>query len=462
MDSRALLQGEKLRIFIDSQFFNYLLENENNTAKKVLIWAKGAYINSSITKYIEFFRSKHDTIYDKLDEIDVFKFEINSNFDRSEFEKRFRSMIFPHELVEINLNRVFGVENLNIKQKRAISLLMDFYALVNTNDNFIANFLITNDKMLLKNRLAFEKILNKDNKYVNIQELNIINVDESSELIDLFFKINEEYHTGRVSINEWTWYWYSFRNKVPFYHVHIENELYSSFANRFTYVLKSVDEMGMQYYKGADNSTQVNIIYYFNYFISLITGIFDNLAIITKEQYNLEFEGDNYPSSISFNPKAGRNFLNAIRNENPDLRNHLIEYSGLILILYRLRELIIHKQMLEGAAFKNKDKTEYNILKIDELTERYIRVCGDKNRKYDSFTQWGVFKEKILPETYFLEPFHFAKSATQLLIKFSNIYLKLLGNSNYIEEEREKEEKTQDDINFLWILDGFQECHLGF
>ncbi|PKL69039.1 MAG: hypothetical protein CVV28_02680 [Methanobacteriales archaeon HGW-Methanobacteriales-1] len=462
MDSRALLQGKKVRIFIDSQFFNYLLDNENINAQKILIWANAALIDSSLAKYIEFFRSKCDTSHDNLDKLDVFKFEIDKDFDRIEWGLRYGQWTFPHEFIEMDCKRFFGVEKLDFKQKRAIYLLIDFNELVNINDNFITNFLITDDKILLKNRLAFEKMLNKDYKYVDVQQFNIVNIDEAREIIDLFFKINEKYTTGQVSISEWQWYWYSFRNKVPFFNVHIDDDFYSSFANRFNYVLKSIDEMGIQYYKGTNNNTQINIMYYFNYYISLVTGIFDNLAIITKNQYNLEFEGDNYPSSISFNPKAGRNFLNAIRTENQELRNHLIEYNDFILLLYRLREVIIHKEMLGKSFFTNEDKTRYTILKIDELTERYIRVCGDKNQKYDSFTQWGIFKHKLLPETYFLEPYHFANSATNVLIKFSNTYLKLLGEANYIDEERKKKDKTEEDINFLWIMDNFQECHLGF
>jgi hypothetical protein len=48
-------------------------------------------------------------------------------------------------------------------------------------------------------------------------------------------------------------------------------------------------------------------MYHFNYFISLITGIFDALALITKDQYNLNFRGDNYPQRTSLNPLAGGN-----------------------------------------------------------------------------------------------------------------------------------------------------------
>lgn len=462
MDSRALLQGKKVRIFIDSQFFNYLLDKENTNAKKILIWANAAINIHSINKYIEFFRSKYDTSHDQLSKLDAFKFEIDENFNRLEWGLRYAEWTFPHEFIEMDFKRFFGVEKLDVKQKRALYLLIDFNELVKMNDNSIANFLITDDKILLKNRLAFEKMLNKDNKYVDVQQFNIVNVDEAREIIDLFFKIKEEYTTGQVSISEWQWYWYSFRNKVPFYHVHIDNDIYSSLANRFTYVLKSIDEMGMQYYKGADNNTQINIMYFFNYYISLITGIFDNLAIISKKQYNLKFKGDEYPSNLSFNPKTGKNFLNSIRENNQDLRNHLIKYNDFIMLVYRLREVIIHKEMLEKSFFTNEDKTRYTILKIDELTERYIRVCGNKNQKYDSFTQWGIFKNKLLPETYFLEPYHFAKSATKVLIKFSNTYLKLLGETNYINEERKKEEKTEEDIEFLQIIDNFQEYHLGF
>jgi hypothetical protein len=54
------------------------------------------------------------------------------------------------------------------------------------------------------------------------------------------------------------------------------------------YVLAKQIQMGFQYYQGVDNDTMDNTLYHFNYFVSLITGIFDSLAIRTKNQYNLK------------------------------------------------------------------------------------------------------------------------------------------------------------------------------
>jgi hypothetical protein len=55
-----------------------------------------------------------------------------------------------------------------------------------------------------------------------------------------------------------------------------------AFAKRFLYLLISVDELGKLHYfkKGNDK-----MILFHPYFISLVTGIFDNLAIYTYDNH---------------------------------------------------------------------------------------------------------------------------------------------------------------------------------
>ena len=59
-------------------------------------------------------------------------------------------------------------------------------------------------------------------------------------------------------------------------------------ANRFEFLLRSVDEIGFLYYMKVNNDIKVDMMYHFNYAITLITGIFDSLALITKNTYELK------------------------------------------------------------------------------------------------------------------------------------------------------------------------------
>jgi hypothetical protein len=59
------------------------------------------------------------------------------------------------------------------------------------------------------------------------------------------------------------------------------NSILDGFSQRFCFLLMSIDEMGFQYYRGVNNVTMDDMLYHFNYFILLITGIYDSLALQT-------------------------------------------------------------------------------------------------------------------------------------------------------------------------------------
>lgn len=174
-------------------------------------------------------------------------------------------------------------------------------------------------------------------------------------------------------------------------------------------------------------------MYHFNYSISLITGICDSLALITKNKYNLQFKGDEYPHTTSLNPRAGRDFLKAVREINPELRNLTIQNVDFIKTIYLLREVIIHRETTENSQIVDEYGWEFGGFKIDIELRNHIRSCGDKKLSYISLTNWGVHETHWETVNY-LEPFHFIKAATNLLTEFSNRYLELLGFSNFIED----------------------------
>jgi hypothetical protein len=121
--------------------------------------------------------------------------------------------------------------------------------------------------------------------------------------MNLFLKYRKQYLSSvrphpkiqPHGFNRGLWYWYSFRTKVPFFHVGVTiNEPYlDAFSSRFINILMSIDEIGIQYYSGVNNDTLDDTMYHFNYFITLISGIFDALALTTKDKYELTFSMDN-------------------------------------------------------------------------------------------------------------------------------------------------------------------------
>ena len=109
--------------------------------------------------------------------------------------------------------------------------------------------------------------------------MGIVMFDEAKEIVDLFLKYHRKYHIlNNFTCNKGYWYLLSFRSKIK--HCHFGVATLNAFARRFIYLLMSLDEVGLQYYSGVNNDTMDNTLYHFNYFISLVTGVFDSFALI--------------------------------------------------------------------------------------------------------------------------------------------------------------------------------------
>ena len=341
---------------------------------------------------------------------------------------------------------VYKKKKLNIDEKNAIELVF-IQAILNWPDSF--NLLVTENEVLLENRLWFES-------HFLGRMLNIVTMKEAAEIIDLFSKFRGRYLiSDHYTVNKGYWYWLSFRTKIPFYHV--GDPILDAFAQRFVFLLMSVDQIGFEYYSGVNNDTADSTIYHLNYFISLVTGIFDSLALRVFNQYGLVFRGSNIPSRISLNNKIGGDFLRALRENCPDLRRHVHDYVHFITVIYLLRERVLHREGLKTLCFEclNPDENwKASLIKIPAEFAYYFNHFGDKKQKYDPITEFGIYKSH--GET-FLEPYRFVKSGALLLSRFSAEYLRLLGFSDFVEELENG--KPNDD--FVQTIRVFQEDNLG-
>jgi len=269
--------------------------------------------------------------------------------------------------------------------------------------------------------------------------IRIINIRECMEIMDLYAKNQGQYFlTPDSSINRGGWYWCQFRSKVPYYNV--STEILAAFASRFICLLKSLDAMGIQYYSGVDNDTKDDTIYHFNYFVSLVTGIFDSLALETRKRLEIRFEGEHIPSRTSLSSDMGREFLRVLRTKNSQLRDHIATNQNFIKMIYAMRELVVHREALPSARLhygpERGEQNEAIVIKISPKIAERIRECGDKSDPgLARMSKWGVdlVLETLVkdPEYLFLSPYQFAKRATSTLLEFANEYLRLLGFNNF-------------------------------
>ena len=316
------------------------------------------------------------------------------------------------------------------------------------------NLLVTENKVLLTNRKWFEGRFSSP--------LNIVSMEEAAEFIDLLFKFNSKFAISSHSYtSKHLWYWLSFRCKIPNYNVDtsklsnikledlFQNTILDAFSQRVCFLLMCIDEIGFQRYSVVNNDTMEDMVYHFNYFITLITGVFDSLAIQTFNKYGLTFEGSNNPSRISLNSNTGKEFLKALKLNNPALRQHIQDNADLIKAPYLLRDLVIHRESLHGHNF-NVNGWKANLLYVHKDFVECLKRLGDKYETYNEITKFGIYSGS------FLCPYQFAKTLACSLFNFCNIYLQLLGYTNFIEDTKNPND------SFFKTFDIFKEDNLGF
>jgi len=445
MFGRPILpKQEKLVIIVDSRSLHDLLANGNHTAKTILKY--------STCELFEFVRSPLDTAYPELKGLPVFiqRYDDKGNLTSIDIvtDKLKSTTLFGYKMADIEeIGKHICKKRLLTSEEREAILLVFIHSALHIRNEM--RVMTTNNKVLLSNRIWFES-------HFPGRLLNIATVEETKEVMDLFAKYRSKYYiSGHYPTKKWEWYWYSFRSKIPNYHV--GDSILDAFASRFVYLLMSLDEIGFQYYSGASNDTMETTIYHFNYFISLISGIFDALAIKTKNQLDIKFDRDSIDSRTSLNPKAGKEFLKQVREKSPDLRQHIMNNIHFIKLIYDLRELVVHREMLPKSGFEDSTKKwKANFITVNPDIADLITQCGDRSQDYEPMTIWGLYS--VTPRFRFLEPYHFSKAAATALISLCNTFLHLLGFGDFLESFEKQGKK---DI-FTTTMERFREDSLGF
>lgn len=453
--NRNFIFSNSLKIIIDSKSFNKLLLERNEDVKKIL--------NFSGSKFFKFIRSPFESDFEEINNLPELRkiYDNNGNISKIEVltSKTRSKTSFNHNPAFINdLHQIlFKRSNLKDEEIYFLELILFTSTLKNFGDQTC--LLVTDNDILLKNRLR----LKKEDKIFSgsAKELNIVTIQECKEIMDLFLKFRHQYllcakSKITYSINRGLWYWFLFRSKIPNFHVGYPDEPYlDAFSTRFVFLLRSIDEIGFKYYSVPNNDTLDDTMFHFNYIISLIAGIFDALALVTKNKYQLDYGGDSNPERTSLNPKAGKKyFLKTLREENLNLRTHINNYVNFIKLIYEIRELVVHRKMLEGTQVIRKNSWQINGIIVDKSILKYIPK-SDKMQKYKPVTEWGI--HKLNDDDIILEPFTFVKMLLKILYTFSNYYLKLMGYNDFLDEIRKENPKDQ----FLIDIESFIKGNLG-
>ncbi|TRZ77210.1 hypothetical protein D4R87_03240 [bacterium] len=330
-----------------------------------------------------------------------------------------------------------------------------------------------------------KKIFNRSNwgknGFPNLPVNSIFSPDEAIIYIDLYCKNQNQFLIAPdYYVNKGCWYLYSLKTKLLNYQqvwsVVISSEKYvpwqkelieitESLSNRMIDILIAIDEIGINYYKEVNNDTQDTMIYHFNYWVTLFTGIFDTLAWISKYRYQIEFER---VERIGLRKNRQKDFMKLIFEKNNKIKTFLEGNSSIINLMYIPRDLIMHRTRLKGVQLDNRnEKFCFNMVQIPEGF--FKRIVALSKEKGDALREWGHCKSH---DDYFLEPYRFVQKATSSLIKFVDGYLELLNFDEYkkeqdkiifgLKEKIENSDKPNSEKQFLQDLDNFNKFHLGY
>ena len=439
-----LLKKDRLRILVDTASIDKSLSSSNRRIEALLRYDR--------SHYLELTRTPENAMNKYLQQIVRFqkKYEAEGSLHSIEIvrEESRSSCYFGYKKEQIDEigKLIYHKATLDVEEQNAIELVFVHAALRGYEG---LDVLVTNNETLLTNRLWFES-------HFPGGTLNIMTMQEAIEVTDLFLKFRGEYSAScNYHLNKGYWYWLSFRLKVPFYNV--GDHILDALAQRFVFLLMSVDEIGFQYFSGVNNDTMDNAVYHFNYFILLVSGIFDSLAIHTFRQYKLIFKNSDNPARISLCNDTGKDFLKAVREKNQTLRDHIQDYVHFVKAIYLLRDTVLHREGLQEASFDNRGKDEHwqaNFIKVPNELVYCLKECEDEDGDYEPWTKFGVYR---FNDIVYLEPYKFVKASALLLSSFCNKYLRISGFSNFIEQRK----TTAPEDDFTKTASIFEKDNLG-
>ena len=454
----------QLNILLDSQSLDELLSQGDPAARKL--------VEYRITDTFHMFRSPFEAEDADLREVTELLKQYNEANSLTALElgaETYRPVPFNYAMA--NMERVaalvYGRASLSDVEADSILLVFMQAALVRACDPALTGILVTADETLLSKRLWFES-------HFPGVPVNIMSVGEALEFMDLFAKHRGKYYTGPNSTTKTAFGWYlmSFKTKLPAYElpwsavVHrlpLSNgrDILQALANRFKDLLRAIDEMGFQYYLGADNDTAERTAYHFNYFVILVTGIFDSLARLSLACYDLEVAGG--PSRVSLRKSAGKDFLKELKKANSDLSAVVCGKRKFIELFYPLRDAIAHADRPQQGALEYhgpEGRWEANVIQIPADVARMIRDL-DQRLAGESLSEWGSHPA-------WLQPFPFVKAVTPKLVDFCTDFLETMGFPKRLKDYPDVERKlhevnaTEDRKAIRNELACFKQDHLGF
>ena len=206
----------------------------------------------------------------------------------------------------------------------------------------------------------------------------VVSFSKIKEFIRLFMVNNQKFFiTPHYHIDEF--YYYIFRHKNLFENfqhywsstVHTLDEFNDALDNRLLQFSICIDKVKSLLWFKQNNITAMHLKYHISYLTLLSTGIFDNLAWIINNYYNLELDKK---SRLSIDLRKNK-FINAVTTKSSALATFIKSDTVLNKIdaIRELRDRIVHRDFISTISSGSTKQIRQNYLMMDsELKNKLI------------------------------------------------------------------------------------------
>lgn len=211
-----------------------------------------------------------------------------------------------------------------------------------------------------------------------------------------------------------------------------------SLSTRLEFYCRACDQTKIECLKKPSNLTASYIKYNFGYLILIMTGIYDNLAWIINELYELNITdglkvGIKIKKSL-MNQNKKNYFLEELTSKDNKLAEFISDESiqNYIHLLYPIRDSLVHRDFLKSVQYCNKDnKIEKNLIKIPKIVyEDLKKIAITKNNYLDSFI--------VLDKIYYIEPYKFIEVMDDIFVRIVNNILREVDLSRITDKLSDK------------------------
>jgi plasmid maintenance system killer protein len=254
---------------------------------------------------------------------------------------------------------------------------------------------------------------------------NIVTAEQALELVRILLTAHNHYYiSAELRVNEGFYYLYRFKRLFKeFQHAWTVatyahgkglsekiNDHLASLSTRLMFICRAYDKVAFLALKTANYEDQSNQLYHLVYFVMLITGVFDNLARIIKERYQLKIN-DRWDISLRIpQNKKTTEFYKKLECHDVNLHDFLtaMDTQKDIKIFYPLRDSLTHRELPTGVQLQQNSEIGKNVFELNsEIFEELKNIADSPN-----FIIRG--------NPCFLDPLSFIKWAQEVTITLVN------------------------------------------